>query len=170
MTDTTSKHMSGEEYEAYQSTRGNKKTITFPVLPMVGVLVVIALMTGSFLAGVEYQKQQQDVTNMQTLAGTGLGMQGQTRRSFGNIGTVTAVTDSSITVKNSRSGESTTYTISASTNITKASDPITVSQIAVNDTVLVQTGQNSSSATATRIIVNPSFGPPTGTQQDTQSL
>lgn len=170
MNEVPNNQMSGEEYEAYQSSRNHKKTMTFPLVPMLGVLVVIALMTGSFLAGIQYQKQQQK-TITPSLGGpsNGFGGQGQPRRSFGDMGTVTAITDTSITVKNAQSGATKTYTIGTATTITEDSNTIAAAQIQINDTVLIQTDTTDTS-TATQIIVNPSFGPPTGTQQDTQSL
>lgn len=170
MSELPNSHMSGEEFETYQSSRGHKKTMSFPLVPMLGVLVVIALMTGSFLAGIQYQKQQQkSITPTIAASNNGFGGQGLPRRGFGDMGTVTAITDASITVKNAQSGDIKTYTISSSTSITEDGNAITATQIQVNDTVIIQTG-SADTTNATQIIVNPTFGAPAGANPGTQGL
>lgn len=170
MNDLPNNQMSGEEFEAYQSNRSHKKTLSFPIVPMLGVLVVIALMTGSFLAGIQYQKQQQkSITPALVGQNNGFGGQGQPKRGFGDMGTVTAITDTAITVKNAQSGATKTYTIGTSTTITEDGNELTATQIQVNDSVLIQT-DTADTAVATQIIVNPTFGAPSGANNGAQSL
>lgn len=65
--------------------------------------------------------------------------------------TVTAISDTSITIKTS-SGESKTYAISSSTAIVKDEGTATAADIAVGNTALVISDDGTN---ASRIIVNP---------------
>jgi len=86
----------------------------------------------------------------------GPGGQGGFRRS-GGIGSVTAVSDTSITINNTRTNAATTYTVDSSTSITNNGAAATIADIKVGDNVLVSTASSTSLA-ATRILINPSFG------------
>lgn len=78
-------------------------------------------------------------------------------RNGGSRGSVTAISSTSITVDDSRSGTSKTYTINSSTQISDNGSTVTTSDIQTGDTVFVM-ASSSTSTTATRILVNPSFG------------
>lgn len=84
--------------------------------------------------------------------------------SNGSFGTVTAVSASSITVKNARTGESKTYAIVSSTQITKDGTLANVSDIATDSTVMV-TPDSANAGNALSIAVNVQFGGPSATTQ-----
>jgi hypothetical protein len=105
----------------------------------------------------------------------GSGGQGGQGMMNGSMGTVTAVSDSSITVKDQMSSESKTYTIDSSTEITDNGSSATVSDISSGDTVMVRTDSSSSdsddsSSVATSIQINPSMqGGPNGSSDSGSS-
>lgn len=131
----------------------------------------ILLLAGGFAAGVQYQKNHGTITTMSGRSGqNGFGVPGGEgdgdgpaggfggRMGRGSGGSVTAVSGSSITVKNPRSGASTTYSISASTIITKDGATASTSDIAAGDTVIV-IPDSSNAESASRIIIG-GFGRP----------
>lgn len=134
----------------------NKTPVPKIALPVLGVLVLCGL---SFWGGSAYGKGQTKTS------APGLSQSGQFStmggprgiRQGGGIGNVTAISDTSITVKNDRTSESKTYTINSSTTITNDGASATASDIKTGDTVLVE-ASSSDSTTATRITLNPSFG------------
>lgn len=139
---------------------------------VVGGIVLLSL---GFFGGIQYQKgkgnntlasndgnQQQFPGSADGSFGNGSGMGNMGRGMPGGFGEVTAVTTSNITVKNSRSGSSTTYSITSSTKVTNGQTAASVSDIAVGDTVIVQT-DSSDAKQASSIILNPQMGGgPTG--------
>jgi hypothetical protein len=155
-------YISPEEHAAQQVNENAKPKKLNPVFVVLGAIVLLAL---SFFGGTRYEKAH--VTNATTTtASTG---QPGSRGSFGGggpggfsngdrvIGTVSSASSTSISVKDARSGSTTTLSISSSTKITDNGSTVTASDIQAGDTVLVSKS-SSSSTTATTIMVNPSFG------------
>ncbi len=126
------------------------------------VLVVIIAVAG-FMAGVGYQKGHTKTTA--TTAASRFGaLGGFASRRLGGRGSVTAVSDTSITINDARTGGSKTYGITSSTIITDNGTTVAASDIKTGDEVFVTTGSSTSTA-ATRILVNPTqggFGGPGG--------
>jgi hypothetical protein len=126
----------------------------------VGVVVVGA----SFYLGTAYQKSQQ--TNTSSLStnsssqsnqnGSGFSGNGRFYRSSMSTSTVTAVSNSNITVQDS-SGSTKTYTINSNTVITDSGEQVTASDIQTGDTVVV-IPERTDNGVARRIFVNPDFG------------
>jgi len=154
------KYVSGEEHQSMSKReKSSKKQVTIPI-GMVGVvIVVIALCLISFIGGVSYQKNHQPKVTVSTTTGGGFGggFGGAGARRSGGIGQVTAVSSTSITITNARSGASQTFTIDSNTVITDNGQTVAASDITSGDTVLIATS-SSTSTTAVRINVNPSFG------------
>jgi len=125
----------------------NSKTI-------IKVLAVILLMLLSFAVGQYYGDHH---TKPSTAAAFGAAGPGGFRRNGGGIGSVTAVSASSITIQNARTGTSNTYSIDSSTKITDNGQTVSASSIATGDRVLIMPASSGSTVAAT-IIVNPSFG------------
>lgn len=149
-------------------------------------LVAVAVVVGlglSFLAGVQYQKGHTETTvnglpvsaNGEMAGPGGMGMGGRYGARMGGVGTVTAVSSSSITITqrsfgpdSSSSGTSKTYTIDDSTKITVDGSTASASDIKTGDTVFIRTS-GSSSTLATQISVGDMPGPGANTQSDTGS-
>ena len=65
-------------------------------------------------------------------------------REMGSMGTVTEITDTRITIKNTRQNTTTTYTINDSTTFTKSDRTEgDASDIAVGDSVMIQTDSDA---------------------------
>ncbi len=134
--------------------------------PIFITVVVVLGLALSFCAGMQVEKHGNRGNHfagderglMQNRAG---GM-----RRMGGLGSVTAVSSSSITVQNQRTGTSTTYTIDSSTKITNNGATAAISDIKTGATVLVRTS-SSSTTTATTIEVNPRFSSPQMNSLDT---
>ncbi len=136
-----------------------------------GALTVVLVGTGGFFAGTHYAK----TTSANTRGGMGSqnGMANGSMEQMGNIGTVTAVSSTSITVSvmqggpgrqgNSSSTDSTkTYTINSATSITDNGEAAAVSDIATGDRVIIEESDTDSSIAAS-ISLNPSMrGGPQG--------
>jgi hypothetical protein len=154
------KYISGEEHQSRQSqTTAAKPTRSLSISSQTGAYIVVLLVLCglSFLGGTAYQKahaKAATVTNGNF--GTAAGAGGFGRRA-GAIGQVTAVSSTSITIDNQRTGASSTYTIDSSTAISDNGQTVTTSDIQNGATVVISTS-GSGSTTATRILVNPSFG------------
>ncbi len=142
------------EVQFLNSTR--RKRAAIPLSPIVGVIIIVILCGLSFGGGVAYEKSRPKSAAGPVAAGFGSGGSGPMRGNA-SIGQVTAVSASSITVNDQRSGSSKTYTISSSTTITDNGQAAAAGSIATGDTVLVIADGNNSTAAA-RIMVNPSFG------------
>ncbi len=152
---------------------------TTRLLTFLAVALLIAI--SGFAGGVQYQKSKSPSTKTaagQFDAGMGQGRFGGRRSLNGSVGAVTAVSDSSISIQDRRSGSIKTYSITSSTEITNAGVAASANDIVVGDNVIVTTA-SSASTTATRITLNagPSgMGGPGGagaatdpTSQDPQS-
>jgi hypothetical protein len=122
-------------------------------------LAVIVLCGLSFWGGTAYEKghvkSSASTPNFSRFEQGGVGRFNNGQRP--NIGDVTAISASSITISNNFSGSSQTFSISGSTTFTNDGTSATVSDIQTGDRVLIRTS-SSSSATATAIDINPSFG------------
>ncbi len=144
-------------------------SVSYNLKSVIKVLVFILLLLVAFGLGKYYGDHQTKsfVSNgSNTTAPSTNG--GGFRRGGGGFGTVSAVTSSSITIDNPRTGTSKTYSITSSTKITSAGQSASISSIAKGDRVIVMPSTNNSSIAAT-IIVNPSFGGGFGGAAPTQS-
>ncbi len=137
------------------SALSSKKT-TVPTKQLVQIGAAIVLAVIGFYGGIAYQKTKQPSTGAAQLTAdqTGLGSD-QFRRRM-STSDVTAISSSSITVKDT-SGTSKTYAITSDTTITKDRATATTNDIAIGDTVLV-VASSTSSTSASRIVVNPTMG------------
>jgi hypothetical protein len=127
------------------------------LLLVAGVLIAGA----AFYGGVSYEKSHlKTVSSKQTTGGPGSGGYGG-RGGFGGgdrvMGQVTAISPTSITVQNERTGTSSTLAITSSTQITNNGQTATASDIQSGDTVFI-TENTSNTSQAARILLNPSFG------------
>ena len=146
-----------------KSSIANKLLLAFALVLLVGIGVA---------GGILYQKSQKS-NSVTTLPqnGSALANGFGGRRGFNGprptIGTVSAVSPTSITIKD-QSGTDKTFSISSSTVVTDSGQTVAVSDIKVNDTVFVMTSTSDATA-AVRISLNPSFrgGPPTTNQPTT---
>jgi hypothetical protein len=122
------------------------------------VLVLVAAL--SFYGGIAFQKSKHTNPATATNGNRGSGNGGAGRFGGGqrpNIGQVTSISPTSITVQNSRTGTSSTLAITSSTKITDNGQTVSVSDIQTGSTVLVVASTGDSSQAAS-ILVNPSFG------------
>ena len=166
-------YISGETNMARKASSSSSKMPPLPrlTLPIAGVAIVLC--AASFAAGVAYQKDHSKTTSVTSATGstnggfTG-GRGGGFGRRAGGLGQVTAVSPTSITISNQRTGANTSYTINSSTAISDNGQTVITSDIQIGDTVVITTN-GSGSTTATRILVNPSFsGGGSGQTQSTQ--
>jgi hypothetical protein len=160
-----SEYISGEKHREMAS-RQPRRQVEIPksFLTVIGVIILVGL---SFYGGMAYQKSHQPKAAATTAANAsgGQGGLGGGQR-FGNgqrptIGSVTAISATSITVQDSRSGTSSTLSITSSTQITDNGQTVAASDIQTGDTVLV-TASTTDKTQAARILVNPSFGGSSG--------
>lgn len=131
----------------------------------------------SFAAGMQYQKHNQPTiraglndrfSDGQGEYGMGQGFRGGGMRQNVAIGTVTAISSTSITVNDQRSGTSTTKTINSTTTITNNGTKVAVDSIKVGDSVFVR-ASTSDTTIASSIDVNPTM-PMGRTQSSNQSI
>lgn len=154
------KFVSGETYQKMHRSGAQGSASNSFLRNKIAVIAAIVVLCGlSFAGGAAYQKHQakpaaqlQGDSSNRGFPGGGQGM-----RRGGSIGQVTAVSDTSITVNDQRTSSSKTFTINSSTSITDNGQTVAASDIKTGDTVLVM-ASSSDSSTATRILVNPSFG------------
>jgi hypothetical protein len=154
------KYISGEEHKAMSvSSASTPKKVTIAMPSIATIVVVIILCALSFGLGVISQKHgtKTVVATSSVTGGHFTGGGGFGGHRSGGFGQVTAVSPTSITITNERSGASSTYAITASTTITDSGQTVTTSSIQTGDTVIIMTS-SSSTSTATSILVNPSFG------------
>jgi len=146
---------------------------------VVSVVVVIVVAIVSFYGGTRYQKSHQPTVATTTssssagggfgggFGGGGGGRFGGTRR--GIVGSVTAISSTSITIQGTADNASHTYSISSNTMISNNGQTAAASDIATGNNVLVIASPSDASQAA-RILINPSFGggtnAPTSNQQD----
>jgi hypothetical protein len=145
-------YVSGEKYRELKEQYGSSSSKLVPFL-----VAVVVLMGLSFYGGIAYQKSKHP-TSTAANGQSGSGFAGR----FGggkrpDIGQVTAISPTSITVQNSRTGTSSTLAITSSTQITDNGQTISVSDIQTGSTVLA-VASTSDSSQAASIMVNPSFG------------
>lgn len=147
------------------------RSVTLPVKHIFLVGSVVLLCSLSFYGGVIYQKGHNTTKSVaaRTMLGSGRSGSGfgfRARR--GGFGSVTAISASSITIQDQRTGISKTYNIDSSTQITNNGSAISASSIKVGDTVLIRAG-SAGPTTATSILVNPSFSSSGSTQPDSST-
>jgi hypothetical protein len=130
-------------------------------------ILAILFAAGGFFGGVFYQKNKIKSVNgnvngqfsENNQGPMGAGMNGQRP----NMGTVTAVSSSSIKIKDTRSNSEKTYTITSSTKVSNNGDTVSADDIKVDDEVMIM-ADSSESSEAAQIILNPEqgggFGPP----------
>lgn len=87
----------------------------------------------------------------------------------GDIGEVTAISSSSITINDRRSDSAKTYSITSSTQISDEGSTVDYTGIKTGDTVLI-TVDSSSSTTASRIVVSPGSGGPNSAQSNSSGM
>jgi hypothetical protein len=139
-----------------------------------GILTVACCI--SFVAGVLSQKGHNDNTldtqtgttsqygtNNQLAQGMGAG-----RMRGGAFGTVTAISETSITIDDQRQGTEATYTITSDTTISDSGTTATISDIAEGDTVMIAPDP-SDSGTAATINLGAPTGVPRGYQDSTDN-
>jgi hypothetical protein len=179
------KELSPSEYEQIASTRKAKYGATAnPNLKKCGAIAIVALVLCgvSFSIGMSYQKGKQPTTTTASTNDTGqFPSQGGGPGGFGgdqgggfrngqrpNIGEVSSISSDSITIKGMRSASDQTFKITSSTTVQNDGSSASVSDIKTGDTVLITT-DSSDASTATQIMLNPSFGPPGGSNGSLQS-
>jgi hypothetical protein len=151
-----------------QPSRPTGHKVTVPVNRVVVALMVVAIAGVGFGAGAAFQDHHDNKTSNRMMRGGAFGQAGGMggpgrfggRQQNGALGSVTAISDTSITIT-TRRDTSKTYKIDSSTKITSDGATVAVNTIKSGDNVLIQTS-SSSSDTATSIVVNPNFGPPSG--------
>lgn len=158
-------YISGEKHREMIGKEGSRLSKNNKSKKYIGpVIVVILLCIASFYGGAVYEKGLKPKTTVTTASsgafafGPG-GATGHFSGRRGGLGTVTAVSPSSITITSTATNSSLTYSITSTTAITDGStgQAIQTSAINVGDTVLVRASSTSSTQAAT-IIDNPSFG------------
>jgi len=156
-------YVTGEEYQAMKKAPHRSAKTSLPRNPIVFIIVAVVLMGLSFYGGIAYQKSKHPAAataasgNFANGSGGFGGGGGRFSGQRPTIGSVTAISATSITVQDSRTGSSVTLSITSSTQITDNGQTVAASDIQTGDTVLV-TASTSSSSQASRILVNPSFG------------
>jgi len=126
---------------------------------ILGVILVVIIAGISFYSGVNYQKKHGS-TSTTTASTNGVGPGGGFGGRFSGsrtIGTVSAISATSITVTPASGSSAVTYTINSSTVISDSGQTVSYTDIQTGDTVFVS-ASSSTSTIATRILVNPSFG------------
>lgn len=177
------KEVSAEEYQQMIASGQLRTARPDYTKPLVWVVVIIAAIGIGFAGGMSYQKGK-STTPSTTATTSGFGSSSANGQGFGamrrggSFGSVTAVSDSSISVKNDRTGSTDTFKITSSTTVTNNGSSASISDIKVGDTVMIRT-DTSDTSTATGITLNPSFGgapaspdnssDSTSTSTDTQS-
>ncbi|MDB5169016.1 MAG: hypothetical protein JWO41_372 [Candidatus Saccharibacteria bacterium] len=147
-----------DDYQEY-APKSHKKQGAFPILLITLPLFILALCGLSFYGGTAFQKSRDKplmtVSSGVTTFGTGSGPKFGARIG-GEIGSVTAVDATSISVQSQRTGTTKTYTIDSSTKALNAGATANVSDIKVGDSVFVETS-GTDTTIATTIVINPGF-------------
>jgi hypothetical protein len=153
-------YISGEKHKEIKQKSNNKK-VTLRISSITTIVIVVVLCLISFFIGSAYGKHSGKSVTSSAATSTGVngygGRYGEGERRMGGFGKVTSISSSNITISNERTNASTTYSITSNTTITDSGQTATVSDIQDGDTVIVTTA-SSTSTSATRIMVNPSFG------------
>lgn len=85
---------------------------------------------------------------------------------FGTAGVITAVSTTSITVKDARTGSTTTFGIDSATTVRSAASPSAVATLAVGQMVAVVASPTSSTTAATIIVLPAGFLPGAGANRE----
>ncbi|MGC1177047.1 MAG: hypothetical protein WA843_03155 [Candidatus Saccharimonadales bacterium] len=147
-------NITGEEHHALLAAQQKKTAKTIPILIACGLLLIVL----SFFGGTRYQKSHQP-KSAQNRSGAKAqnGGFGGRRGGFNGqrptFGAVTAVSSTSITIKD-QNDTSTTLAITANTVVTNNRQAGSIGDIQVGDTVAVIAGGSN----ASRILLNPRFG------------
>lgn len=124
----------------------------------VRMAVVVACLVLGFLAGMQYEKGVPITTRPTAATGAGNFTGGRSGRygmhRGGGLGQVSAVSGSSITIHNQRTGDAQTFKISSTTAIMDNGAAANVGDIKTGDTVMVRSAANDQ-GTAGSIIINP---------------
>lgn len=157
------KEITGEEHQAMLANKKprNQAILVKPLILAAAAIILIGL---GFFGGMQYQKSNHKsvtaptVTNQNTGGQLGPGSGFGGRRGLGrrNVGQVTAISSTSITIKG-QSGTSTTLAITGTTTVTNNGQAAAVSDIKVGDTVAAVPDPANPSQ-ALRILLNPNFG------------
>ena len=156
------KYVSGEQFrDMHRQKSSQPEDFKLNKRLSLGIGLVVLLCVVSFVLGVSYQKH-----NTKSLASTngsasGSAFAGGSRR-LGGFGQVSAISSTSISVTNTRSGAVTTYAITPATVITDSGQPSDITSIVAGGNVLVGTS-SSDATTATTISVNPTLTRPGAT-------
>jgi hypothetical protein len=134
------------------SSTNQSKTISISSKQISYILIIAAVAIIGFLGGIAYQKSH---TNSANTPVAGLAHGGFSRYG-GGIGTVSSVSATSISVLD-RTGATKTYAITSTTTISNNGQTVAASSIQTGDRVLIIPSSTGGS-TASRIMVNPSFG------------
>lgn len=138
------------------STKDNKPNF-YSQNSILAAVAVIVLCLLSFYVGTLYQKSHnRAAVAVKNTAAVG-SMFGRLGGARPNIGTVSSVSSSSITITGLFNSADQTFAITSSTTVTNNGQSTSVSDIKTGDRVLVQTS-GSGSTTATQIDVNPTRG------------
>lgn len=152
-----SEYISGEDARAQHVSSRPGHTVTLSAYSLGLVAAAVVLCAVSFWVGMAYQKHHTKLVATTTASGFAGSIRGFGARRAGGIGTVTAVTSTSITINDQRTSTSKTYTINSSTAITDNGQTVDTSDIKTGDTVFIST-DGTGSTVASRILVNPNFG------------
>jgi len=149
-----------------------------PEIPRVGLIVagVVIVIGASFFSGMQYEKGKTPTKITSQTASSGSGSTNRTNGGFGAglhrnraFGTVMAVSSSSITVQDMRSGTTNIYSLTSSTTVTDGGQSSSVNAIQTGDTVVL-TLDSSNTQDVTAVTLNPSFGgTPTGAGSSSSS-
>lgn len=151
-------YISPEQHSQLSRETNERKKVTMRVSYIYGAIIVIVLCIVFFAIGDVYGKHHAPASKAVATSrfGGGTGFTGGAARA-GGFGTVTSVSSNSITISNTRTNASTTYTINSSTTITDNGQTGSLSDIQSGDRVIVTTASTTSTV-ASKIDVNPSFG------------
>jgi hypothetical protein len=153
-------YISGEEHRANSHAKAkNDRQVVVQTRWLTAIAAALVLCGLSFWGGTAYQKHHDKTTLSANSAASGNSFGGRAggTRGMGALGQVTAVSGTSITITNQRTGTGSTYAISSTTAISDNGQTAAASDIQTGDTVLITTASGNTAA-ATRILVNPNFG------------
>lgn len=135
-----------------------------PYVVFLGIVGVLAVAGAGFYGGMIYQKHHLRVGANTVVTATNQAGDSRFGGGFGGglragrvFGQVTAVSSTSISVQDTRTGTTTTLSITSATQIMNNSATVAASSIQVGDTVLVSPA-SAGSTQAGRITVNPDLG------------
>jgi hypothetical protein len=158
------KYISGEEFQRLQQDNEFPPTARqSKTKPVLLILLGLAIFAGlGFWGGVHYEKGHVKTSASSSLVSSNGNSGGYGGRFSSNgerpvIGQVENISSTSITVQNAQTNVASTFSITSSTLISDDGQAVSASDIQTGDTVLV-TASSSSSSTASRIIVDPSYG------------